>query len=398
MDETRFDQIARAISVAGTRRRALGALTGVALGAGLAGILTHEDAEGRKSKAKKRRERKQKKRDRKKKRKCRKQSVAQACGTRCGTTVTLKPCNRTVTCPPCTPTTCDPACVAPLTCCNGVCVDTTRDRANCGACGVAVTASQLCVASAPQACDVTCTAGNNICASTDLQTAVTAGGTIYVCPGQYTGGLIGTALSTTIIGAGSGTVLTSNTVLDGNAVAPVFNGTNSTTLNMTDLRVQNGLGATLVAGGIGLGANADATLTRVAVTGNSHTNTCGAGITVVDGSLNLIDSLVEGNTTTALGGGVCTLNGGAAILSNTVVRLNTATGLGGGLAVGNNTAITLTNGTLVTGNTSNTANGGGGAYIDATNTLLTISADSSITGNTPNNCLNTGTINGTCTG
>ncbi|KYF52093.1 hypothetical protein BE08_25515 [Sorangium cellulosum] len=50
-------------------------------------------------------------------------------------------------------TTTPPTCVAPLSSCDGVCVDTSSDQAHCGVCGVACEDGQTCVAGACVGCD-----------------------------------------------------------------------------------------------------------------------------------------------------------------------------------------------------------------------------------------------------
>jgi Stigma-specific protein, Stig1 len=58
------------------------------------------------------------------------------------------------------PPPCNPACTAPLSCCNGHCVNTAKDLANCGACGLTCTASQFCTG---LGCDETII--SNVCAN-----------------------------------------------------------------------------------------------------------------------------------------------------------------------------------------------------------------------------------------
>jgi hypothetical protein len=165
LDVRHFDTLARALSAGSSRRHVLGALAGLPVLGGLAGILSPEDAEGhgRRKRRKKRHKhgkgRRRTKPKHKKKQKqpdyptcippSRAQTCAGTCGevvNTCGVVVDCGPCPCSPTCPACQ--SCDPAtrqCVA----------DASQEGEACGAPG------QVCQADGTCACTpiTTCPAG-----------------------------------------------------------------------------------------------------------------------------------------------------------------------------------------------------------------------------------------------
>jgi hypothetical protein len=157
MDGSRFDRLTKTLSAPGSRRRALGGLL-----AGTLGLLGWHDgdeitAHDLKAKCKKK--------SGEAKKKCLKKAkqhnathsapAAAICIPQCGGKV-------------CGPDGCGGACGPPCAngCCDGgTCADFTADEGNCGGCGIACVAGQLCTQGQCVTGQGSCAAGADICVS-----------------------------------------------------------------------------------------------------------------------------------------------------------------------------------------------------------------------------------------
>jgi predicted outer membrane repeat protein len=216
---------------------------------------------------------------------------------------------------------------------------------------------QLCHAGACHPCDVVCHAGT--CPMAGLQAAFDApSGTLYVCPGRYTGQLtFNPAAPVTLIGAGDGADPNISTILDGQGTTRVvaidvaaadvtlqalrIAGGRATIgggilhdgakLTMSDCTVTGNTADTFGGGGIHIYPDAMLEMTRCTVSDNR--GIYGAGIVVQSGTVTLTDCLIEGNSAGQYGGGIYT--GGVrrtTLAGSTVVRGNDAV-VGGGIYV-----------------------------------------------------------------
>jgi hypothetical protein len=181
-------------------------------------------------------------------------------------------------------------------------------------------------------------------------------------------------VSVNLVGRGPAT-------LDGGGPQPVLSTYPGTTVNVTNLRIQNGrsfaitgifnsavmhLKDSSVTGNSGCNggiANAGTlTIEHSTVSGNSSQFNCGGAISNVRGSiLSLIDSTVTGNTG---GAGAGITNGGTMSITNSSIDGNTSLSYGGGIYNWGTATIT---GSSVSGNTA--AYGGGGVTNTAFATL-----------------------------
>lgn len=301
-------------------------------------------------------------------------------------------------------------CLAGQATCAGACVDLQRDGGNCGACGAACgsgqvcqggvcgvrcgdgfcpAASELCVAGACVACDVTCAVANHTCDGAALQAALDAGGVVHVCPGVYTGAFTAPGSTpVTIIGAGSGSDPATSAILDARQSGRTL--TLHANATLRGLRITGGTGC----GGAGLATLAEVVLTveQCAIIDNHEDSlSCtGGGVFLLGGTTTIRDSLISQNSSGVNGGGIIT-NSGDLILRSTEVRQNTAL-RGGGVYVNGGT-FGLLDGSVITGNTATDV--GGGIRTSGGETV-TISADSSVNLNSPDNCSIGGTLIGVC--
>jgi hypothetical protein len=373
MKATVFDAIARDLGGAATRRGLL-RLFSAALGSGL--ILKIADVVESKSKGRRHRQgraqhhgqvqpRRRKGKKGGKKKSCKPRSLASDCAGRCGQ-VQIN-CNRTVDCGCCDSSSCAGA--TPI-CVDKTCVACSRHDQ----CGL----NSLCLDTGVcQPCTVTCPGGT--CDGAQLRTALNEGGTVYACPGRYTGSF-NMPRDVTLIGAGDGTDPASNTILDGqnstrvlipfgNTMAisrvRVTGGRNGgfgagvyhlgRTLTMTDCTVADNANTMVDGGGVynqGNGAGSSLTMTRCNVIGNDASGS-GAGIYTI-ATLNLIACQISQNTAGSDGGGIF-VSGGNVTLDACNVTDNHARNAGG---VRSNVAVTVRNGTTITGNTPNNCPGG----------------------------------------
>ncbi|MFT4038575.1 MAG: right-handed parallel beta-helix repeat-containing protein [Thermomicrobiales bacterium] len=247
-----------------------------------------------------------------------------------------------------------------------------------GACGsdgcggtCACAAGTVCDGGTCHACTVTCTGSPAACGSA-LQTALNAGGTIYACPGVYTGGFTIPQNNTALVGAGSGDDFTANTVLDGNNVVIVvaFGGTG---IRLAGLRIKRGMGN--YGGGIQAGYGSDLTVERCAIVNNTA-NAGGAGL-YFQGRLQLRDSLVTGNTASYGGGVYMDASQLASTITNTTISGNIA-GSGAGLSQYNAALLTISGGEI----SSNHATGGGGGGLTSFSSVLQFTGGTRLTNNT----------------
>ncbi len=224
-----------------------------------------------------------------------------------------------------------------------------------------------------------------------------AGGTIRICPGTYPTNAVVIDKNLTIVGAGSGSDPTVDTLLSGGNTSRVLT-ILAATVTIRDLTVTEGNGADR-SGGIEVVLNATLTLERVEVVGNTTNiaptgGNAGGGLTVFAGSTAVVRaSRVANNTTqgapTAVGGGI--FNGGTLTVEATRVEGNTARG-GGGIFNSSGARLTLNPGTVVTMNTATEPIGqlgplGSGIYNRGT--IVDNDAASNVFGNIPatNQCV-----------
>jgi hypothetical protein len=211
-----------------------------------------------------------------------------------------------------------------------------------------------------------------------------AGGTVYVCPGEYAGNLV-IAQSVTVIGAGQGADPTSNTVLKGSGPGLGrtlrIEGPAVTTANLRNLRVTGGDGGIFVRDGH-IASLADCTVTGNTATGSGG---FGAGIGASTGSrLSLASCTISRNDASNDGGGIRSYQGRVTITNSTITG-NVTISSGGGIDTTGGT-LTLDAASRVTGNRSRVEVPDSGGGIHATGTTVTLASSENVTGNTPDNC------------
>lgn len=258
-------------------------------------------------------------------------------------------------------------------CCTGFCDAGTCQQPSCDPpCGGATPICQnltcvACSASAPcpsgqlcledgscQPCDVSCPSGDAAACGAALQEAIAAGGTVYVCPGRYTG-RYDVPLSLALIGAGQGDDPAVDTILDARGIDRVIR------ISLLTEAVE---------------------LARLRITGGDHA--FGAGIFHGGMQLLMRDSTVTGNVA-GTGGGIAVATDSILVMTRCTVRSNQADLDGGGIV--NDGTVTLETST-VTGNTS------GNAPAGIANFETVNLNNSTVSGNAPGNCGGTGTFNG----
>jgi hypothetical protein len=307
MDGKHFDDLTRVVAGASSRRATLGLVAGSALTAALASF----DLAGA---------RKKRKRKKRKKKTCAKAGQP--------TSKKRKKCcqglakNGTGICAaPCTPATC--------------------------------AGTNLCVDGTCQPCDV-CASG---CFFSSVQAAIaaaSAGETIRVCPGIYTGSLL-IDQSLTLIGAGDGNGA-GNTILHGTGTGAVVTTTSQTQVTLRSLRI----------------------------TGGNAASSFGGGIASFSSPLELIACTVTGNAALS-GGGI--FNTRTLILTNSVITGNVASAFGGGIHNGGSSdTVTLDAASRVTGNEADPTNPDSGGGIFNFQGTVTLSTAENVTGNDPDNC------------
>jgi hypothetical protein len=354
-DVHRFTALLATLTPAPSRRAALRLLSGL----GLAGLVGPTAAKN-KHKRKKKKCAKAGQPTSKKRKKCCKGLVKDATG-RCA--------------PPCTPATCAPnACGSVPDGCGGTLSCTCP-------------ANQICMTDGTcQPCTVICPGSfsPDQCGST-LQTAMSNGGTVLVCPGTYRGGFTLTA-AVTVIGAGDGTGGANNTILEGTGVSRLLTidpgtgvvtlerlrltGRNlsgstgivhgGTTLRMTECTVSDNTSVDAEGGGIFVGLSSTLELTRCTVSDNRATGAGDGGGIFTAGTTTLTDCVVEANRTDNDGGGIILVAGMTTLAGSTQVRGNVATE-GGGIAVNTGTLV-IAETCRVTKNTAAAPGQGGGIF------------------------------------
>ena len=213
--------------------------------------------------------------------------------------------------------------------------------------------------------------------------------------------------ATTIVGAGARA-----TIIDANALDRCFDVSFGFSLILSGVTVQNGnvgtswgggiyvWGSTLtltdvtirastagIGGGLDLEGGAQASLTRVTLSGNTATTNDGGGINVAASTANLVNVTLSGNAATKAGvseGGAIYLDGGGSSVSltNCTIAGNSAI-IGGGGIRRNGGTITLKN-TIVANNTSGNCSGtitSGGNNLDSANTCAFAGAGDKINSN-----------------
>ena len=392
MDADRFAAVLRTLIARPSRRTALCLLSGL----GLAGLISPTDAK-KKHKHKKKCA-KVGQRTRKRRKKCCKGLVEDGSG-RCAQPAS----------PPCVPRAC------PATGCGDL-PDGCGDTLRCGC-----PANQICLRRGVcRSCTVTCTGTPAQCGVT-LQTAISRGGTVYVCPGTYQGGFTLFDDAVTVIGAGDGTDAARNTILDGNAAGRVLTinagvGTvvlerlritggssatasgishGGTTLRMTECTVSGNTSVDSAGGGILVGTVSTLVMTRCTVRDNRATSLTGIGTgggIHAAGTTTLTDCLIEANEAANSGGGLFVIGGTTTLRGSTQVRENYA-GLGGGIAVaaGTNAAGTLVIAETcrVTENIAGKGFGGGIRRFAGTVTLQGATPSPIVVNNCHENCVGT---------
>jgi predicted outer membrane repeat protein len=267
---------------------------------------------------------------------------------------------------------------------------------------------QLCHAGTCHACDVLCPSGN--CAVAELQAVIDApGGTLYVCPGRYTGHLtLSPTTPLTLIGAEDGADPKTSTILDGQGtgrVVTIFEFAAAVTLK--DLRITGGresvgggvhhAAARLTmsdctvtdnsadSGGGGIYSPSTLEMTRCTV-GNNHSPGGNGGGILTGGPLTLTDCLIEDNDG-GRGGGIYAADGSTTLAGSTAVRGNEAV-IGGGIyAGGGDVQIEPT--CRVTDNTATGGAGfGGGIWMGNSGTMTLLGPDPSpiVVDNCVENC------------
>jgi hypothetical protein len=195
---------------------------------------------------------------------------------------------------------------------------------------------------------VPCDVCNSIaCPYGDLPTAIDEaeeGATLRICPGEYVVRLEITK-SLTLIGAGDGANVATNTVLsaaDAGRAVEIVPGVAAVTLR--NLRITRG-GSVLRGGGV-FAQGQNLTMTDCTVTDN-HCAGDGGGITHGTGTATLTRCTISDNTATT-GGGLQT--SGPMTLNDTTVTGNEASQEDGGGGIFSSAAVTLENGCDISGN------------------------------------------------
>ena len=157
------------------------------------------------------------------------------------------------------------------------------------------------------------------------------------------------------------------------------------TLTLTDVTIRASTAG--IGGGLDLEGGAQASLTRVTLSGNTATTNDGGGINVAASTANLVNVTLSGNAATKAGvseGGAIYLDGGGSSVSltNCTIAGNSAI-IGGGGIRRNGGTITLKN-TIVANNTSGNCSGtitSGGNNLDSANTCAFAGAGDKINSN-----------------
>jgi hypothetical protein len=353
LDLHRLDHLARSVAAASSRRTLFGLLAGASVVGGLRSLLEPDEAKAKDRRRRRKQRHKKRKNPGNRKKGCKPKSKAQVCAGTCGEVKNRDTCGKRVDCGSCactpscdacftcqegpnTPGTCvvdaaqqgkscgspgqfcqtDGTCAcdaascsgATPVCANGVCVCEAGSCSNptpiCtdGACVACTSNAQcgedaLCVDGECHACDVTCTAADHTCWSSELDAAIAAGGTIYVCPGRYLGSLTLTE-DVNIIGAGQGTDPAVDTILNGAAQGRVVWNHPDVAASLRAVWITNGVGDHLQFGS-GVLNQGQLSLTACTISGNeTYSSAYGAGLatTGLGSTLEMTDCTVHSNT------------------------------------------------------------------------------------------------------
>jgi hypothetical protein len=276
-------------------------------------------------------------------------------------------------------------------CCKGLVKETTgRCARRCTV--TSCPADHLCLPSGVcQPCTITCPAGASDCAAA-LEATMAAGGTIYVCPGLYQGGIV-VAQSVTVIGAGQGSEPASSTILHGGGSGGVVRIPSGTVVSATfqNLRItagqSGGAGAGISNGAGNILSLVDCTITDNHATGSSG----GGGIFTSEGTrLTLTGCTITGNSSENSGGGIKNF-AGRVTLTHSTISGNTAVGSTGGGIYTDGGTVTLDAASRVTGNGAwpSDPDSGGGIFLSSqfnSNGTVELAGSANVTGNTPDNC------------
>lgn len=362
MEYTRFDALVQRWAETGTRRRVLGALGALGLSTSLF-VLPEVDAKKKNKKKTKRfclNGQNVKAKNKKKKRRLRREGAVRG------------------RCQECTP-------VCPT---DGSCG---MDDGCGGVCGCA--GGSICVAGTCETCTVTCAGTATECGA-DLQTALDAGGDIYVCPGLYaaSAGFDIPLADTRVFGAGSGDDQASDTILTVEGadatVVSIPPSAPGTAIALSGLRI-TGSNTTTNPGGI-WNSGASLTVDACAIVGNEAGGVAGGIYTT--GPIVLSNSLVSGNTCASnCPGGIfqmLVLPGDTSLITNSVIDGNEGEAVGGisvALPLGNH-VFTVDSASQVTNNVANGTVMAGG--ISAVGIGTADATGATVTGNTDPQCSN----------
>ncbi|MFT4039226.1 MAG: hypothetical protein QM692_13655 [Thermomicrobiales bacterium] len=249
-----------------------------------------------------------------------------------------------------------------------------------GTCGCA--SGSVCASGTCRACNVLCQSGDTpaVCGEA-LQTAMAAGGDVYVCPGRYLGGFV-LGAQVSVYGAGNGDNPAVDAILDGQNVlgTTVVTMAGEGTFELFNLRITGG-------------ANSGVRLSNSAVTGNitdcvitGNTAEAGAGIALSSGALHLVGSTISTNTASGGGAGMLATSSGSSTITTTIFTGNISAADGGGILQYNGT-LTLDSTVSITGNQAGAVASGGGVLVGGGTFNR---GGATISGNTPDNCVGTG--------
>ncbi|MFT4037158.1 MAG: hypothetical protein QM692_03180 [Thermomicrobiales bacterium] len=247
----------------------------------------------------------------------------------------------------------------------------------CGGTCPGCAAGSICVGGVCTECTISCNGGG---CGESLQQALSGGGTVYICPGEYIGHY---NLSANVMayGAGDGDDPAVDTILTALSKTPVISVLAEITATVSSLRIRGGFGPN---GGGGVYVNsgsANVTVQDAAIVGNYASY--GGGVYLANGQMAITRCEVTGNTAQSGGGGLCSDR--TMTVTDTVISGNTSTNRGGGVYTDSNSAVVnLAPSVTVTGNTA-TNGGGGGLYQN--DGLINLNG-ATVTSNNPDNCQN----------
>jgi hypothetical protein len=315
-------------------------------------------------------------------------------------------------------------CVAPSSPPQPSCVPGVCPTGACGSvpdgCGGTLTCAcagnSVCQAGVCHACTVICLSGIPATCGSDLRLALSDGGTVYVCPGRYQGPFTVPASGVTVIGAGQGAGVATNTILDANGAGRVLeiaagrgpvalerlrltggntagNGAGilheGSTLRVTECTINGNTCNEAFGCGLSVAGGRTADLTRCTLRDNHTSGFGGSGGGLSSaGTTSLTDCLVEANSVFDYGGGLYLSGGVTTLAGATQVRGNQAF-RGGGIFVSSGT-LAIADTCRVTQNTAPLGKGGGIENVGGTVTLQSVANPSPIVvDNCHENCVGT---------